>query len=163
MNKTLHGFYTFINNLHPLRIVAFGYMSYIAVGWLVLTLPFCHYSETVTALDSLFTSTSAVSTTGLVTVSISKNFNLLGQIVVLILIQLGGIGYITFGSFVVLSRSSFLSEHRQQIGKAVFSMPDNFELINVSNGECEKIPRLYTKTLVCFRYGKLSSIEPQCI
>ncbi|MFH2036958.1 MAG: potassium transporter TrkG [Candidatus Zixiibacteriota bacterium] len=93
-----------------------------------MSLPFCHTSDMVSALDALFTSTSAVSTTGLVTVSTGNDYNFLGQFIILILIQLGGIGYMTFGSFVVLSRSAGLSERRQQIGKAVFSMPEDFRI-----------------------------------
>ncbi len=82
----------------------------------------------VSALDTLFTSTSAVSTTGLVTVSTGNDYSIWGQIVILTLIQLGGIGYMTLGSFVVLSRSAALSERRQQIGKAVFSIPQEFRI-----------------------------------
>ncbi|MGD9873627.1 MAG: TrkH family potassium uptake protein [Kiritimatiellia bacterium] len=128
MKEKWQGFCGVIKNMHPVRLVALGYMSYVVAGWLVLAMPFCHATGEVSALDALFTSTSAVSTTGLTTVSTGNDFSLLGQIVIMILIQLGGIGYMTFGSFVVLSRSSILSERRQQIGKAVFSMPDNFRI-----------------------------------
>jgi len=126
MKNKLHGFVSFIHSLHPVRVVVIGYMSYVTIGWIVLAFPFCHATGSVSALDTLFTSTSAVSTTGLVTLSTGHDYSILGQIVILILIQLGGIGYMTFGSFVILSRSAVLSERRQQIGKTVFSMPDNF-------------------------------------
>lgn len=122
------GFCRFINSLHPVRLVALGYMSYLTAGWILLALPICHTSNAVSALDALFTSTSAVSTTGLATVSTGNDFNFLGQFIILILIQLGGIGYMTFGSFVVLSRSAVLPERRKQIGKAVFSMPESFRI-----------------------------------
>lgn len=128
MKEKWQGFCSFINSLHPVRLVALGYLSYITIGWLLLALPFCHSTDAVSFLDALFTSTSAVSTTGLATVSTGSDFNLLGQIIVLILIQLGGIGYMTFGSFVVLSRSPVLSERRQQIGKTVFSLPEEFRI-----------------------------------
>jgi trk system potassium uptake protein TrkH len=128
MNDHWGGFGRFINSLHPVRLAALGYLSYIIVGWLLLALPFCHTTSAVSSLDALFTSTSAVSTTGLVTVSTGNDYNVLGQIVILVLIQLGGIGYMTFGSFVVLSRSAVLSDRRQQIGQAVFSMPKDFRI-----------------------------------
>ncbi len=128
MKEQWQGFCHFINSLHPVRLVALGYLSYVAIGWLLLALPFCHAAGRVSGLDALFTSTSAVSTTGLVTVSTGSDFSLLGQTVILILIQLGGIGYMTFGSFVILSRSTVLSTRRQQIGKAVFSMPEDFRI-----------------------------------
>ena len=128
MKEKWQGFVSFIHSLHPVRLVALGYLSYVIIGWVLLTLPFCHATGAVSALDALFTSTSAVSTTGLVTVSTGNDYSVLGQIVILILIQLGGIGYMTFGSFVVLSSSATLSERRQQIGKAVFSMPEDFRI-----------------------------------
>ncbi|MBN1269357.1 MAG: potassium transporter KtrB [Kiritimatiellae bacterium] len=128
MKAKWRGFLRFVNSLHPVRTVALGYLSYITLGWIVLSLPFSHAAGAVTALDALFTSTSAVSTTGLVTVSTGHDYNLLGQIMILILIQLGGLGYMTLGSFVVLSRSAVLSERRHAIGKAVFSMPEEFRI-----------------------------------
>jgi len=128
MNEKWNGFCRFIHNLHPVRLVVFGYLSYILAGWFLLALPFTHATHAISGLDALFTSTSSVSTTGLVTVSTGNDFNFLGQIVILILIQLGGIGYMTFGSFVVLSRSDALSDRRQQIGKAVFSLPEEFRI-----------------------------------
>jgi trk system potassium uptake protein TrkH len=98
------------------------------VGWILLALPFTHAGDRVSSMDALFTATSAMSTTGLVTVSTANDFNIAGQIFILILIQLGGIGYMTFGSFVVLSRSRTLSERRQQIGSTVFSLPREFRI-----------------------------------
>ena len=128
MNEKWKGFACFVQNLHPVRLVALGYLSYVTVGWVLLALPFCHAPGVVSSLDALFTAASAVSTTGLSTVSTGNAFNIPGQVLVLILIQLGGIGYMTFGSFVVLSRSAVLSECRQKIGKAVFSMPEDFRI-----------------------------------
>jgi trk system potassium uptake protein TrkH len=128
MKNQWNGFCRFLNGLHPVRLVALGYLSYILIGWVFLSLPFSTMTGEVSGLDSLFTSASAVSTTGLVTASTGNDFTLFGQIIILILIQLGGLGYMTFGSFVVLSRSSTLSERRQNIGKTVFSMPQEFRV-----------------------------------
>jgi trk system potassium uptake protein TrkH len=71
---------------------------------------------------------SAVSTTGLVTVSVSDTYTSVGQVVVLLLIQFGGLGYMTFGSFVLLSGKKPLSETRLSIGRTVFSLPESFRL-----------------------------------
>lgn len=128
MREKWEGFCLFVHGLHPVRSVALGYLSYVTVGWFLLALPVCHSSDAVTGLDALFTSTSAISTTGLATVGTGNDYSLMGQIVILILIQLGGVGYMTFGSFVVLSRSASLPERRQQIGKAVFSMPEEYRI-----------------------------------
>ncbi len=114
--------------LHPAKLALLGYASYLLTGWLLLCLPFTHRVPGVTALDNLFIATSALSTTGLVTISVSDSYNALGQIVVLILIQLGGIGYMTLGSFVILSRSSELSGVRSEVGRTVFSLPRSFRI-----------------------------------
>ena len=114
--------------LHPVRSVALGYLAYITIGWIVLSLPFSHGDEGVSGLDALFTSASAVSTTGLTTVSTGQGYSFFGQLAILTLIQLGGIGYMTLGSFVVLSRSSLLTDTRREISKVVFSMPKGFQV-----------------------------------
>jgi trk system potassium uptake protein TrkH len=65
-----------------------------------------------------------MSTTGLATISIADGYTRLGQAVVLLLIQLGGIGYMTLGSFLVLARRDDLSRLRDKVGRSVFSLPD---------------------------------------
>jgi trk system potassium uptake protein TrkH len=116
-----------LENIHPVKMVFLGYFIYIFVGWIFLNLPFSMIQD-VPALDNLFIATSAVSTTGLGTVSIADNYSFLGQLIILILIQLGGIGYMTFGSFVILSRKKSLSPERLEISKTVFSLPKNFRI-----------------------------------
>lgn len=128
MKEKWQGFCRFVDNLHPVRLVVLGYLAYILFGWVLLTLPLSSGEQPVSSLDALFTSASALSTTGLTTVSTSHGFSLFGQLVILVLIQIGGIGYMTFGSFVVLARRGDLSERREQIGKVVFSMPEEFRI-----------------------------------
>lgn len=132
MNKIKHhleGMVTFLCSVHPMRHVVMGYLMYVTVGWMLLSLPFCHRSgSTAGGLDHLFISTSAISTTGLVTVSVSGTYNFLGQLIVMILIQLGGIGYMTFSSFVILSQNKALSKTRQDILSTVFSLPESFKI-----------------------------------
>ena len=128
MKEKWLGFCRFVDSLHPVRMVALGYLAYILAGWVLLALPVSHAATPVSALDALFTSASALSTTGLTTVSTGHGFSLFGQLVILVLIQIGGIGYMTFGSFVALSRRGGLSDRREQIGKVVFSMPAEFRI-----------------------------------
>jgi len=128
MKEKWQGFCRFVDNLHPVRLVALGYLAYILAGWVLLALPISYGDRPVSSLDALFTSASALSTTGLATVSTGHGFSLFGQLVILVLIQIGGIGYMTFGSFVVLARRGDLSARREQIGKVVFSMPEEFRI-----------------------------------
>ena len=117
----------FLLGLHPTKLVVLGYLSYVVVGWALLCLPFAR-RVAVGANDNLFTAMSAVSTTGLVTVSISDSYTPFGQGVVLVLIQLGGVGYMTFGSCLVLSRKKELTSTRGGIGQTVFSLPQSFRI-----------------------------------
>ena len=128
MKEKWQGFCRFVDNLHPVRLVTMGYLAYILAGWVLLTLPISFGDRPVSSLDALFTSASALSTTGLTTVSTGHGFSLFGQLIILVLIQIGGVGYMTFGSFVVLSRRGQLSERREQIGKVVFSVPEEFRI-----------------------------------
>jgi trk system potassium uptake protein TrkH len=122
------GLVRFLSSVSPVRLVTLGYLSYILVGWLILCLPLAHRGSHVYSLDNLFIAVSALSTTGLVTVDVSEHYTLFGQIVILLLIELGGIGYMTFGSFVVLSRGRRLSDLREGISKNVFSLPKEFRI-----------------------------------
>lgn len=147
--QTKPGFRSFLANLPPARILFLGYLSYILIGWILLCTPFAQRSSGVGALDCLFIATSAVSTTGLTTVSVADSYSWLGQLVILALIQLGGIGYLTLGSFLVLARRGQLSTSQINIGRAVFSMPDTFRI--------EKfIPSVIRFTLVIELLGALA-------
>lgn len=127
MRNLFSGLKQFINNLHPVKIVTLGYISYIVIGWLILSTPLTH-SLPVKTIDSLFIATSAVSTTGLSTISIADNYNFFGEFIILIMIQIGGLGYMTFGSFVILSRKKELTSDRTKISNTVFSLPKNFNI-----------------------------------
>ncbi|MDX9701951.1 MAG: potassium transporter TrkG [Candidatus Auribacterota bacterium] len=127
MKDFFHDLISCLKEINPVRLVALGYLSYIFVGFILLSLPFMH-TKYVNALDNLFIATSAVSTTGLTTVSVSDVYNFWGQLVTLILIQLGGIGYMTFSSFVILSTKKYLDERTKNVAQVVFSIPKNFKI-----------------------------------
>lgn len=128
MRELLHRLRHLVLKPRPVRLVTLGYLLYIVIGWILLALPWFQSTDAASSIDALFTATSALSTTGLVTVSTSNDFNLGGQIVILILIQLGGVGYMTLGSFAVFSSTGTLSEARRKVGKTVFSMPEGFRI-----------------------------------
>jgi len=117
-----------VRGSHPARLVVLGYGAYIMAGWGLLCLPLAQRGAEIPTLDNLFTATSAVSTTGLVTVSVADRYTLFGQAVIAALIQLGGIGYMTLGSFVILARRRELPSDRAQVGQVVFSLPESFRL-----------------------------------
>ena len=88
----------------PARIIAMGFMLTILLGSLVLMLPFCINSgATLSYIDALYTSTSAVCVTGLVVKDVGTTFSPVGQTVIAILIQVGGLGISTIGAGIILA------------------------------------------------------------
>lgn len=92
-------------NLSPPSLLALGFLSFILIGTLLLKLPFAHHGD-VGWLDAMFTATSAVTITGLSVVNIGEAYTLFGKIVVMSLIQCGGLGFMTFAILAALSLSS---------------------------------------------------------
>jgi trk system potassium uptake protein TrkH len=88
-------------SLNPARILMSSYVFVIVAGMIMLKLPKATYSG-ISWIDAFFTSTSAVCITGLSTVNISRIFTAEGQLVIMLLIQLGGLGIITLTSFIAL-------------------------------------------------------------
>ena len=82
--------------LAPNRALALGFLAIILAGALLLMLPIANRGgKGLSFLDSLFTATSATCVTGLGVADTWTQFNLLGQIILLALIQVGGLGYMT--------------------------------------------------------------------
>ena len=81
----------------PSRTIAFGFAVLIFGGALLLSLPVAVKSGKLPGLDALFTATSAVCVTGLVTVDPGDTFTMFGQVVLAVLIQLGGLGISSVG------------------------------------------------------------------
>ncbi len=80
----------------PFRLLVGSFAGLIFLGAAVLAMPFCHAAEPVKLLDCLFTSVSAVCVTGLITVDTATVWSPVGQIVIALLIQLGGMGIMTY-------------------------------------------------------------------
>ena len=86
----------------PERLLALGFLALIILGAILLALPQAAASgRSIGLFDSLFTSTSAVCVTGLVAVDTGLTFSLFGQIVLLLLIQVGGLGFMVFATLIM--------------------------------------------------------------
>lgn len=85
----------------PSQILIIGFLSVIAVGAALLLLPVAT-TQGISPVDALFTSTSAVCVTGLIVKDTPKDFTLFGQLVILLLIQIGGLGYMTSATIISL-------------------------------------------------------------
>ncbi|MDO3378445.1 TrkH family potassium uptake protein [Geoalkalibacter halelectricus] len=82
--------------LSPGTALIFYYLAAIAVGTLLLALPAASRGAPLSLIDALFTATSAQCVTGLIVVDTGSDLSLFGQLVVLTLIQIGGLGIMTF-------------------------------------------------------------------
>jgi trk system potassium uptake protein TrkH len=90
-------------SLSPPQAVVLGFLILILLGTVLLSLPQATASRNRQPLvDALFTATSAVCVTGLVVRDTGDYFSLFGQIVILLLIQIGGLGYMTMATFLLL-------------------------------------------------------------
>ena len=89
---------------HAESILALGFLAVILLGTVLLALPAASQSgKGIGLFDSLFTSTSAVCVTGLVAVDTGTTFSLFGQIVLLVLIQVGGLGFMVFATMIMVA------------------------------------------------------------
>ena len=87
----------------PIRLVMLSFFVIIIAGTLLLLLPFATRQEgSLSFINALFTATSATCVTGLSVASLHDDFTVFGQVVVLLLVQLGGLGFMTLTSTVYI-------------------------------------------------------------
>lgn len=112
------------SNLTTTRIIMLGFLIGIACGTVLLKLPISQRSGiTIKWIDALFVAVSSISVTGLTPINIGETFNLFGQLVILVLIQIGGLGVITFTMLLLIS-----------MGKRI-SLSDRLLLMNAYNSD----------------------------
>lgn len=90
-------------DLHPTQILVLGFAAVILIGALLLNLPIASQDgQSVGFVNAFFTATSAVCVTGLVVVDTLTHWTILGQIIILFLIQIGGLGFMTMSTLFAL-------------------------------------------------------------
>ena len=115
---------------YPQRQLLLGYLAYSILGTLLLSLPLCR-RDCISIVDNLFSAISALSTTGLSTVDVSSDYTFWGQLVILLLIQLGGLGYMTFSSYVMFHLTRHLGTNEARMFHTQFSFPDKMQSDNM--------------------------------
>lgn len=109
-----------------LPIYAFGLA--VALGALALSHPACLTNGSIRPIDAVFTATSAVCVTGLIVVDTGSFFTPLGQTVIMVLIQLGGLGIMTYTSLaLILLRRRISLTDRMAVGQSLLHDP-SFDL-----------------------------------
>lgn len=91
-----------LRGVHPTRLIAIAFTLIVTVGALMLSLPVANKSGAwLNFFDSLFTSVSAVTVTGLATVDTETNWTMFGHVVIAILMQIGAFGIVGFSALVI--------------------------------------------------------------
>ncbi len=88
--------------MKPVTLLSLGYLVSIFIGTILLLLPFASKNGGTSFVDALFTATSATCVTGLVPFDTFTNWTMFGQIVILLLIQIGGVGFMTIITLVFM-------------------------------------------------------------
>ena len=121
--KNIH-FQNNIRKITPAQLIIFGFAGLILSGTLLLMLPISSRNHVFTPfLDALFTATSASCVTGLVVHDTAQYWSLFGQIVILILIQIGGLGVITMAILLSIFRKKKIGFRQRFIMQQSISAP----------------------------------------
>lgn len=137
-----------LHRLPPAAWVALSFAALIAAGTLLLKLPWATPAEApVGWLDALFTSTSASCVTGLAVRDTGTGFTGFGQAVILLLIQVGGLGVMTFALFIVVAGGRFSLDQRQLVeqtlaGERSLAPRDLIRLVLTFTVGCEALGAL---------------------
>ena len=113
--------------LNPSLILIYAFAALIAIGTLLLSLPFSHYGDGFTPIvDALFTATSAATVTGLIVQDTGTYWTLGGQAVILLLMFIGGLGIMTIASalFILAGQRISLTQRlviRETVGTATLT------------------------------------------
>lgn len=127
IQRILNWYKRFQVSKSPQMNLVWGFFLYMLVGFLLLSIPLFH-NESVSLLDNLFISTSAISTTGLVTVGIYESYNFFGQFIIMLLIQIGGIGYMTLTTYYLLFTTKKITRWHSKIMGTEFTLPRTIKI-----------------------------------
>ncbi|MCP3026319.1 TrkH family potassium uptake protein [Halobacillus sp. A5] len=111
-------FTKFFNRLTPFQVIVLFYFTAVLVSTLLISLPFLHRGGVELGfIDILFTAVSAVSVTGLSVFSTADTFNTAGYFVLMFILQFGGIGVMTLGTFIWLMLGKKIGLKRRELIK----------------------------------------------
>lgn len=104
--------------LKPSQFIIIGFLILIFIGTILLALPISSSTgKSIGIINALFTSTSAVCVTGLVVMNTGSDFSLIGQLIIMLLIQIGGLGFMTYGAFIALLLGEKIGEKKRKLIK----------------------------------------------
>lgn len=114
--------------LSPQAILVLGFSSAILIGAVLLSLPFASSGNSLRFVDSLFTAASATCVTGLIVVDTGSFFSIYGQIIILVLIQIGGLGIMSFSILFLFYLRGRLGIGSREIIEETLTAFSNFDV-----------------------------------
>ena len=121
-----------LHKLNTAQIITLSFAGVIFVGGLILWLPFCTAAgQTTSFSDAMFTATTCVCVTGLVTVTTATHWSLIGKLVILLLIQIGGIGLIALASIIFISLNKKISLKNRRMIQESYNLEQMSGLVTV--------------------------------
>jgi trk system potassium uptake protein len=118
--------------LQPAQVVLLSFGGWITLGTLLLALPVSmNPGKSLSLIDALFMATSATCVTGLSTISLVDDFSVFGQMVILILLQVGGLGIMTLSSSMAMIMGKNLQMREQVIMQDVLDTSNSQELLGL--------------------------------
>lgn len=140
-----------IKSQPPARIIAFGFAITILIGSGILMLPISlNDGIELKYIDALYTATSAVCVTGLVTVDTANTFTAFGQFVIAVLIQIGGLGVASLGAGVIIAMGKKVNIKNRTIVREALNL-------NSGKGIVTLIKDIFSTTIVFELLGAILS------
>ena len=113
----------------PYMTILLSFMVVTILGGILLSLPISmRYGKSVKLIDGFFIATSAICVTGLSSIDIGSVYNIFGQMVILVLIQLGGLGVITFTSVIIFMISKKIGYYTKKIVQEDINIDTTFKI-----------------------------------
>lgn len=135
-------------NGNPIMMIVAGYLALISLGAFLLSLPFAQ-RQPVGVLDAFFTASSAVCVTGLSTIDISSSFSNIGNWILVVLMQTGGLGIMTISTVIILLAGMHPGFNHQSALLANYTQEGNVD------------PKKILKAVLPFMFG-LEAIGAVC-
>lgn len=119
--------------MHSTMVIAVGFLVTILTGAMLLSLPVAAKSGQATGfLDALFTATSATCVTGLITVGTATHWSGFGQTVILLLIQIGGLGFMTLASIASFLTRRTITLRERMVMSAGLNLTENAGIVRLT-------------------------------
>lgn len=121
-----------LRKLNTAQIITLGFAGVIFVGGIILWLPFCTVPRERTSFtDAIFTATTCVCVTGLVTVTTASHWTGIGKAVILLLIQIGGIGVVSLTSIIFIKLNKKISMRNRRMIQEAYNLDQMSGLVKV--------------------------------